>query len=565
MLLAVTSFTATGFVIKNEPFETTNIDDLIIDRQINSPPLPGYCPNPIPDLFIPDIKMDFDIPIRELSKENGIVIDLLTQLNEGLYLGFLEDLVAFGPRVTGTTACWQAGDWIYSEFEDMGLGVRYQNWSYSGYSGHNIEGTIEGYNESSDEIYIICAHYDTVSGSPGADDDGSGVAAVLTAAYLMKDYPFEHTVRFVTFDGEEEGLLGSHEYVEEAYNNGDNIIGTLNADMIGNTNTQNGGNFIKIYENTASSWLTDFTDDISNFYDDYIGINIVPSGSSSGSDHYYLWQFGYDAIFYHEYEFSPVYHSPQDTIANMNVSYATKSSKLILATLAELAIPGMLSDPPYAPTISGPSRVVYNKEYSYSFLTSDPNGDDIFYYVDWGDDTNSGWVGPYTSGQQSTITKAWDTIGTYTILARAKDTFFAVGDWSTPFTVEVVENQPPDIPDISGPTSGTINTSYLYTFESFDNDGDDIYYYIDWGDGEFEEWIGPFESGESGGIHHLWEKEGTYTIKIKAKDTIGDESNWGTLEVSMPVNKMTTQGSFIQKILSIFPNAFPILRYILGI
>jgi len=224
----------------------------------------------------------------------------------------------------------------------------------------------------------------------------------------------------------------------------------------------------------------------------------------------------------------------------------------------------MLNDPPYAPSVTGPSRVVFNEEYDFYFSTSDPNGDDIYYYADWGDDTNSSWVGPYNSGQQITLTKSWNTIGTYTILAKAKDEFHAVGNWSLPFPVEVVENQPPDTPEISGPTNGATNTSYLYTFVTTEDDGDDLYYYIDWGDGEVEEWIGPYGSDESGGVHHLWEEEDTYTIKIKAKDTHGDESDWATLEVEMPVNQQV-QYPFIQWLLDRFPNAYPILRQLLGL
>ena len=64
---------------------------------------------------------------------------------------------------------------------------------------------LTGYTEN-DEIYVVCAHFDSVSGAPGADDDGSGVAAFLACAYLMSQYEFNHTIRFVGFSGEEQGL-----------------------------------------------------------------------------------------------------------------------------------------------------------------------------------------------------------------------------------------------------------------------------------------------------------------------------------------------------------------------
>jgi len=128
-------------------------------------------------------------------------------IEDDIVLGYLENLTDFGPRVTGSQACQQAGEYIYNEFESYGLEARYDDWSYYGYDGNNIEGTLQGINETSDQIYIICAHYDTVSGSPGADDDGSGTAAVLAAAYLMSQYEFNHTIRFVAFDGEEPAII----------------------------------------------------------------------------------------------------------------------------------------------------------------------------------------------------------------------------------------------------------------------------------------------------------------------------------------------------------------------
>ena len=68
-------------------------------------------------------------------------------------------------------------------------------------------------------------------------------------------------------------------------------------------------------------------------------------------------------------------------------------------------------------------------------------------------------------------------------------------------------------------------------------------------------------------IEHIWEEQGTYTIACKARDSVGSESDWAYLEVTMPVNQQTYSYGFtlIQKILDRFPNAFPILRQILGL
>ena len=100
--------------------------------------------------------------------------------------------------------------------------------------------------------------------------------------------------------------------------------------------------------------------------------------------------------------------------------------------------------------------------------------------------------------------------------------------------ITYAEDNPPTTPTITGPTSGKVGEEYEYTFSTTDIDGDDIYYWIEWGDGNIEEWIGPYKSGEEVTVAHTWEEKGSYTIKAKAKDVHDAESDWGVLKVSMP-------------------------------
>lgn len=76
---------------------------------------------------------------------------------------------------------------------------------------------------------------------------------------------------------------------------------------------------------------------------------------------------------------------------------------------------------PNAPDINGPSNGKPGIEYDYTFVTDDPNEDNVFYYIEWGDGTNTGWIGPYPSGGQITQNHTWDSRGSYTITAKAKD------------------------------------------------------------------------------------------------------------------------------------------------
>ena len=526
-------------------------------------PGPGAAPNP-PSDSITDVPLIQQHPQKTPATIDDIVISMIEQVDTSLYLHYLENITGFGPRYTGTASCIAAAQYIYEQFQSMGLWVRYHPWSYGGYSSNNIEATINGTDTSSDEIYLVCGHYDTVSSSPGADDDGSGTVAVLIAAYVMSQYQFNNTIKFVTFSGEEEGLYGSRIYAQQAVAQGWNIAGVLNADMISYAITTTHGNNVDVYVNSASTWLYTYTVNVGAEYNDYIHLTLHNAGTSSGSDHYYFWQNGYSAVFYFEYEMTPYYHTSGDTIDHMNATYAVKNVKLILATLAELGEASYLSNAPAKPVLDGPITGVLNVQYTFGVTTTEPDGEDVYYYFDWGDGTNSGWLGPYSPGTQITEQKSWTTIATYTVQARAKDIHDVTSEWSDPIMMHIINDVPPNTPSINGKTRGAVGTPYTYIFRSTDPNADDVYYYIEWGDGNITEWAGPYESGEDAEISHQWDTKGTYIIKAKAKDIYGIESNWGTLSVIMPKDTSYILTGVLQRLFEIFPQAFPILRHLMG-
>lgn len=356
------------------------------------------------------------------SSINELVVSIIQQIDENIYLSYLENLTSFGPRYTTSEACEDSAEYIYNEFEKLGLETRFHEWSNDYLFGRNVEATLPGINQDSDEIYVICAHYDTVEGSPGADDDGSGVAAVMTAAKIMRFFNFNHTIRFVAFSGEEQGLYGSGFYVQEAVENNDNIVAALNIDMIGFALSEEDESIIELYEDDESQWLADYTVDVSQEYNQYFNLEIMLSGYSWGSDHYRFWEAGYNAIFYAEYNFNDYYHSSEDVIENMNIPYATRTTKLIVATLAELTEVVESKNAPLKPdTPSGPINGKIGEEYNYSTSTIDIDGNTIYYYWDWGDGTNSGWIGPYNSGEDISSSHTWDKRGDYSIRVKAKD------------------------------------------------------------------------------------------------------------------------------------------------
>jgi outer membrane protein assembly factor BamB len=105
---------------------------------------------------------------------------------------------------------------------------------------------------------------------------------------------------------------------------------------------------------------------------------------------------------------------------------------------------------PLAPVITGPSIGRLGESYTFTFTTSDPNVDAVFYLIDWGDNTTSGWLGPFPSGAVMEQPHAWSQKGVYVIRAKAKDTHGAQGNWSDPFEVTMA------VPELSIDLSGGI-------------------------------------------------------------------------------------------------------------
>jgi hypothetical protein len=87
--------------------------------------------------------------------------------------------------------------------------------------------------------------------------------------------------------------------------------------------------------------------------------------------------------------------------------------------------------PPNPPTITGPASGKAGQPHNYTFNATDPNGDDVYYLIDWGDNTSSGWIGPYPSGHEITQSHTWIKKGTYDIKAKTKDSYGYESDWAT--------------------------------------------------------------------------------------------------------------------------------------
>ena len=191
---------------------------------------------------------------------------------------------------------------------------------------------------------------------------------------------------------------------------------------------------------------------------------------------------------------------------------------------------------PNPPMISGPSQGTVGEQYNYTFSSSDPEEEDIYLFIDWGDNSNTGWIGPYGSNEEVEIAHTWNENDIYSIKAKTKDGFDN-SNW-TDYLI-AMGNVAPETPSISGPNLSKKNILNDFSFVSSDLNGHDIKYFIDWDDGTTE-WTDFYKSSEEVTLSHTWSEQGNYFIKVKAKDTYDSES-----QLSEPFNVKITQKAFL--------------------
>jgi hypothetical protein len=239
--------------------------------------------------------------------------------------------------------------YAYEQFAGLGLAVTYHDYVWSGNHWRNVAAEKPGVVDPG-EIYLITAHLDDKpdgSLAPGADDNGSGSAAVLLAARLLAARHFAYTVRFVLFTGEEQGLHGSAAYAAECLARGEDIQGVVNLDMIG-FNT--GQPVYDAYARSGSAPGASESRQLAEVFSDVVGtysLALVPRHIytdvyplRNGSDQWSFLSQGYPAILviedYAGHDFTPYYHSTGDTLSTLDLDYCADLTRAGVATLAHL-------------------------------------------------------------------------------------------------------------------------------------------------------------------------------------------------------------------------------------
>jgi rhodanese-related sulfurtransferase len=197
----------------------------------------------------------------------------------------------------------------------------------------------------------------------------------------------------------------------------------------------------------------------------------------------------------------------------------------------------------------GESVCNINQACNFSAQTTDPDDDPIRYGWDWNADGFVDEWSPYVpSGQTNTLSHLWLMMGTYDIAVLAQDNVGSQSSFSTKLTITI--NSPPSAPEITGPEAGKAGREYDYEIVSEDIDGDELSYYIEWGDDMVTGWTRRLPSGEALQISHTWEEKNTYTIRVQAKDQYDAKSEWSNLEISMP---KTHSKGIILRLFAMYP------------
>jgi len=137
--------------------------------------------------------------------------------------------------------------------------------------------------------------------------------------------------------------------------------------------------------------------------------------------------------------------------------------------------------------------------------------------------------------------------------------------WWYSSVIHVTVNNAPEKPEKpSGPDSGKTGVTYLFSTRAVDPNDDQLYYMWDWDDGNVSEWLGPSDSGAIASASYQWSKKGEYSIRVKAKDIYGEESDWSDpLSITMPKNQKSSS-LFFDIIEHFFPRLFSILDNIIN-
>jgi len=244
-------------------------------------------------------------------------------------------------------------------FDTLDLDPTLEPFVYNGATYYNVVATLPG-TAGADSYYIVGAHYDSVN-NPGADDNASGTAAVMEAARVLSQYDFEHTIKFIGFDREEQWLKGSYAYVTQ--HSGDDILGMVNLDMIAYNPAGTYQDKVRLYDGDGNSAEPrQIILDLDAAFDAHTTVvdAVDYNQWTNRSDHAPFDSAGYEAalIIEHQWGSNPYYHRSTDAVETpgyIDYAFATDVTRGVVGYVAGAAL---LSGGPLAAVSMSGSQLV---------------------------------------------------------------------------------------------------------------------------------------------------------------------------------------------------------------
>jgi hypothetical protein len=277
--------------------------------------------------------------------------ELAAEVDEDQLLGTILALQDLGTRFTFSSGDEAAADYLVGRLESYGLTVERDPFDAGGVQAENVIARLPGVEEP-DVVYVFSAHYDSISVdpmnvAPGADDNATGVAAVVEAARILSTHRFRYSLWFVLTAAEEQGSLGSAHMVGWLSSEGVDVRGVIAPDMIGYWPLGDGDAF-DILGDPASTELVDrmaaWATTLGVAHKTWIQHNYC-----YGDDHTNFQEAGFpaitpmDCVEAHNIpasgESTPHYHMPTDRTDTLHMPFTTRVAGVIVATFADLGQP----------------------------------------------------------------------------------------------------------------------------------------------------------------------------------------------------------------------------------
>ena len=283
----------------------------------------------------------FVVNITSAQTFNQFYADVVSNTSQANVLNDLTAFESFGVKTVGSPALTTTENWITSRYQALGYtDVELQPFTYFAGTSNNIIVTKTG-TLFPNTFLIIDAHYDTING-PGTNDNGTGTVLLLELARLLKDVETEYSIKFIHFSGEEDGLVGSNYYVNNTVvpQNLD-IKLVFNIDEVGGVNGMTNNTVVCERDltnpqsnNAASNAATNSLAILIELYSN-LGTEI---SNAFASDYVPFENNGEIITGLYESNVSPVNHTANDNLANMDVTYAYEVIKGSLGAALEFAV-----------------------------------------------------------------------------------------------------------------------------------------------------------------------------------------------------------------------------------